>query len=111
MRNIAGKFANGDEVIVDGFLGMVIRNPSRDTLAFYREKISRKDELYSILQKESSRAAETTDGYRVKLRANIEGADDLEAVSRFGAMVNFGAGAAFGSSTFGVARTASAFFS
>ena len=85
MRNIAGKFANGDEVIVDGFLGMVIRNPSRDTLAFYREKISRKDELYSILQKESSRAAETTDGYRVKLCANIEGADDLEEVSRCGA--------------------------
>ncbi|MBR3689005.1 MAG: phosphoenolpyruvate--protein phosphotransferase [Lentisphaeria bacterium] len=85
MRNIAGKFANGDEVIVDGFLGMVIRNPSRETLAFYREKISRKDELYSILQKESSRAAETTDGYRVKLCANIEGADDLEEVSRCGA--------------------------
>ncbi len=85
MRNIAGKFANGDEVIVDGFLGMVIRNPSRDTLAFYREKISRKDELYSILRKESSRAAETTDGYRVKLCANIEGADDLEEVSRCGA--------------------------
>ena len=85
MRNIAGKFANGDEVIVDGFLGMVIRNPSRDTLAFYREKISRKDELYSILQKESSRAAETTDGYRVKLCANIEGADDLEEVLRCGA--------------------------
>ncbi len=85
MRNIAGKFANGDEVIVDGFLGMVIRNPSRDTLAFYREKISRKDELYSILQKESDRAAETTDGYRVKLCANIEGADDLEEVFRNGA--------------------------
>ena len=85
MRNIAGKFANGDEVIVDGFLGMVIRNPSRETLAFYREKISRKDELYSILQKESSRAAETTDGYRVKLCANIEGADDLEEVFRCGA--------------------------
>ena len=85
MRNIAGKFANGDEVIVDGFLGMVIRNPSRDTLAFYREKISRKDELYSILRKESSRAAETTDGYRVKLCANIEGADDLEEVFRCGA--------------------------
>ncbi len=85
MRNIAGKFANGDEVIVDGFLGMVIRNPSRETLAFYREKISRKEELYSILQKESSRAAETTDGYRVKLCANIEGADDLEEVSRCGA--------------------------
>lgn len=85
MRNIAGKFANGDEVIVDGFLGMVIRNPSRDTLAFYREKISRKDELYNILLKESSRAAETTDGYRVKLCANIEGADDLEEVFRCGA--------------------------
>ena len=85
MRNIAGKFANGDEVIVDGFLGMVIRNPSPETLAFYQEKISRKDELYNILLKESSRAAETTDGYRVKLCANIEGADDLEQVFRCGA--------------------------
>ena len=85
MRNIAGKFANGDEVIVDGFLGMVIRNPSRETLAFYKEKISRKDELYSIMLKERDRAAETTDGYRVKLCANIEGADDLEQVSQCGA--------------------------
>ncbi len=85
MRNIAGKFANGDEVIVDGFLGMVIRNPSKETLAFYKEKISRKDELYNLLLKESSRAAETTDGYRVKLCANIEGADDLDQVFRCGA--------------------------
>ena len=85
MRNIAGKIANGDEVIVDGFLGMVVRNPSRDTLAFYKEKISRKDELYNSLLKDSSRAAETTDGYRIKLCANIEGADDLEQVFRCGA--------------------------
>ena len=85
MRNIAGKFANGDEVIVDGFLGMVIRNPSRETLAFYKEKISRKDELYNLLLKDSSRAAETTDGYRVKLCANIEGAEDLDQVFRCGA--------------------------
>jgi len=85
MRNIAAKIANGDEVIVDGFLGMVVRNPSRDTLAFYKEKISRKDELYNSLLKDSSRAAETTDGYRIKLCANIEGADDLEQVFRCGA--------------------------
>jgi len=85
MRNIAGKFANGDEVIVDGFLGMVIRNPSKETLAFYKEKISRKDELYNLLLKDSSRAAETTDGYRVKLCANIEGAEDLDQVFQCGA--------------------------
>jgi len=85
MRNIAGRIANGDEVIVDGFLGMVVRNPSRDTLAFYKEKISRKDELYNSLLKDSSRAAETTDGYRIKLCANIEGADDLEQIFRCGA--------------------------
>lgn len=85
MRNIAGKIANGDEVIVDGFLGMLVRNPSRDTLAFYKEKISRKDELYNSLLKDSSRAAETTDGYRIKLCANIEGADDLEQIFRCGA--------------------------
>ena len=85
MRNISGKISNGDEVIVDGFLGMVVRNPSRETLAFYKEKISRKDELYNSLLKDSSRAAETTDGYRIKLCANIESADDLEQVFRCGA--------------------------
>lgn len=85
MRHITERIVTGDTVIVDGFLGMVVLNPTKETLDFFTEKMSRTDELYNELLKETSLAAETEDGFRIQIFANIEGIQDVEDLFRYGA--------------------------
>lgn len=85
MQRVYEKLQNGDLVIIDGFIGIVIINPKEETLELYRLKISRKDKLYSELLKESRLRAETMDGYCIQLAANTEGLEDLDDIKRYGA--------------------------
>lgn len=85
MRHITERIVTGDTVIVDGFLGMVVLNPKQETIDFFMEKMSRTDELYNELLKETSLAAETEDGFRIQIFANIEGLQDVEDLFRYGA--------------------------
>ena len=75
----------GDVVVVDGNRGRVILNPSRATL----KKIEQEQDLIAahgrILRILRDKPAETIDGYRVTLAANIEMPSDVEAVLANGA--------------------------
>lgn len=85
MQRLFNRLENGDRVIIDGYLGMVVINPEPETIAFYEEKIARQNQLLEELQKESSMTAETLDGYQIHLAANVEGVDGLDEVIRSGA--------------------------
>ena len=85
MQRIVERLRDGDRVIIDGYIGMVIIHPNPETIAFYEEKMARNQRLYDELLKESSQRAETTDGFRVQIAANVEGMDDLEALRKSGA--------------------------
>lgn len=85
MQHIYEKLENGDKVIIDGFLGIVITNPKPETIELYQIKIERKDRLYSELLKESRLRAETPDGYCIQLAANTEGLEDIDDIKRYGA--------------------------
>lgn len=78
MHSITNHAENGDTVLIDGSLGMMILNPCQETLVFYREKINRNNELMRILRESSANVAETTDGYRVQLCANLIHAEDVD---------------------------------
>ena len=75
----------GDYVLLDGFNGCLIVNPTDQTLFEYgqliRKQVSLADKFHDILEK----PAITLDGLRVTLSANIEQATDTEAVKRTGA--------------------------
>lgn len=71
-------------VIVDGRTGDVIINPNSDTLLKYRQL---RDQLNSHLENLTQKGkleAETYDGYRVQLSANIEMFSELEMLHKFG---------------------------
>ncbi|MEM8669218.1 MAG: phosphoenolpyruvate--protein phosphotransferase [Planctomycetota bacterium] len=61
-----------DRVIVDGDRGKVIISPDEETLTSYRERIERRQSLSLRLAELRDLPAETADGIRVRLSANIE---------------------------------------
>lgn len=85
MLNFVDRLSNGDRIIIDGYLGMVIANPTADTESLYREKMLQKEQLYAELRKENRMRAETVDGYCISLLANVEGVKDTVQVQENGA--------------------------
>ena len=72
-------------LIVDGDSGVVIINPDRAVLSEYRLKQSQLDLERQKLKRLRSKRAETIDGERVELYANIELPEDLEQTIENGA--------------------------
>lgn len=68
----------GEVVVVDGSTGILILNPTEETLQSYREKQKQALTRYQLLEKESRLLSETVDGFPVKLLANIGNCEDLE---------------------------------
>lgn len=71
-------------VIVDGRTGKIIINPTAETLKKYQ---SMRDQLhlhFAALSKAGKLEAETFDGYRIQLSANIEMYSELEMMHEFG---------------------------
>ncbi len=84
LGNVSSSVASGDPVVLDGSTGKVIVFPSRATLARIEREKSALLRFESQLGKLKDRPAETLDGYRVTLAANIELPDDLVSVITHG---------------------------
>ena len=66
------KVSTGDVVIADGHTGCVILQPDEETVARYRQETERQRSLAAKLQLLRDMPAETKDGVRIQLMANIE---------------------------------------
>jgi phosphotransferase system enzyme I (PtsI) len=75
----------GCQVLVDGYEGTLVVNPTTDTLFRYGEIQVHKDSIRRIFLSELEKPAETADGQEIILFANIEGAEDVARVSESGA--------------------------
>lgn len=75
----------GDLIIIDGYVGTVIVNPTDSTLDLYAQKETREEQFYADLLKENRLRPETIDGFGIQLAANIENIGDLEDVKNYGA--------------------------
>jgi len=75
----------GNSIIIDGSEGCVILRPTKSILSEYRAKRRREASLRARPAEESSKAAETTDGVRISMRANVELATEIESLRLFGA--------------------------
>jgi phosphoenolpyruvate-protein phosphotransferase (PTS system enzyme I) len=80
VRDIVRRVNNGDRVIVDGYDGVVILNPTNDTLFRYGQIRREREDHEQRLMREVHQPAVTRDGHRVPLRANIENADEVDFV-------------------------------
>ncbi|MBL9216620.1 MAG: phosphoenolpyruvate--protein phosphotransferase [Opitutaceae bacterium] len=74
---------NGDWVIVDGYDGVVIVNPTEQTLFRYGKIQQDKQSFETRLMSVNELPAETLDGVAVTLRANIEKPDEVALVKQY----------------------------
>lgn len=85
LTSISTDLANGDDVLLDGYNGVVILNPSDQTLFEYGQIERRHVDVQAGLRELQHLPAVTLDGTRVVLAANIERPDDTVAVLAGGA--------------------------
>jgi phosphotransferase system enzyme I (PtsI) len=77
--------SRGDRVILDGREGLIIVNPTRESATQYRERGLKYDHVEKALLKERDLPAETIDGRRISLTANVEMVEEVQAVREYGA--------------------------
>lgn len=78
-------FAAGDYVLVDGYHGLVILNPTPETLAEYESLRERERDVLTGLEALKNEETRTADGRKVILSANIEFIEELEGILSRGA--------------------------
>jgi phosphotransferase system enzyme I (PtsI) len=76
---------DGDLLIVDGNTGDVIINPDPDTIISYEDKERHYNNYKSAIDSVRHLPAETSDGYKIKIRANIEFLAEANAAIGHGA--------------------------
>jgi phosphotransferase system enzyme I (PtsI) len=85
LKTLSEELETGQYALLDGFNGVIISNPTDQTLYEYgqiiRKQVTLQEKLRDILLK----PAVTLDGHRVLLSANIEQAADVESVKAYGA--------------------------
>ncbi|HPR18355.1 MAG TPA: phosphoenolpyruvate--protein phosphotransferase [Candidatus Cloacimonadota bacterium] len=72
----------GDQVILDGFSGDMLIDPTEEELQKYRKIYEQEKSYQSKLQKLIDLKAVTADGKKIKLLSNIEIPDELDQVVR-----------------------------
>ncbi len=80
LTDITDEARSGDTIIVDGNSGTVILNPDAETLSVYGNKLKKWLKHEKQLNKLNKLPAETIDGKRVLLSANIEMPEETEFV-------------------------------
>jgi phosphotransferase system enzyme I (PtsI) len=72
VRDLTTRVSSGDRVLVDGYEGVVIVNPTEQTLLRYGRIRTEKKSFESRLQASSRLPSQTLDGVHVVLLANLE---------------------------------------
>ena len=85
LKDITLHIQNQDYIIVDGRKGLVIVHPGDDTKASYSNLTDRMIEFQGQFQKIKDLPAQTTDGKKVILSANIELPEEIPSIIERGA--------------------------
>ncbi|MBM4159867.1 MAG: phosphoenolpyruvate--protein phosphotransferase [Ignavibacteria bacterium] len=85
LRNVSHVVHDADRVILDGYAGRLILNPSAESIKRYEAKRERYHEFEARLAGLRDLPAETLDGRRVDLSANVEFEQELEFIKIQGA--------------------------
>jgi phosphotransferase system enzyme I (PtsI) len=84
LENVTTAIKSDDLIIVDGNTGKVIVHPSENTLVEYEEQKNQYEEYKAVITRESHLRAETTDGVRLDVMANIELPEEVDSVVNYG---------------------------
>lgn len=83
--NVTGSVKNSDTIIIDGDEGTVILNPSPDIEKEYRSKQVRLNAQRREFLRLAKLRSETSDGFKIRVGANIELLAEMDIVERYGA--------------------------
>ena len=85
LHDVSAKVKAGSEVLLDGYHGLLVLNPSPQTLREYEDLERRKERVEAGLIDLRETASTTSDGHHVVLSANIELPEDIPMVKTSGA--------------------------
>jgi phosphotransferase system enzyme I (PtsI) len=85
LEDVTSVVGNGDLVIVDGTEGLVIVNPEPASVSTYRARARREAAIGEALLANRDLPAETIDGHRIHLLANVDVIEELEGARAHGA--------------------------
>lgn len=84
-QEIADVIKTGDIIIIDGSMGEVIINPTKNSLVNYQKERPRYKKLEKRLIKTSHIPAKTKDNHKINIVANIELAEEVPSALEHGA--------------------------
>jgi len=85
LKNASEELQTGDHALLDGFNGVIVVNPTDQTLFEYGQLIRKQVTLEEKLRDALTQPAITLDNHHVLVSANIEQADDADCVRASGA--------------------------
>ena len=85
VKGLTNEVKDGDPILVDGYNGLVILNPSDQTKFEYGQIVEKRSSIERMLEGVRDQPAETLDGRKIGLLANIERASNAEAALAAGA--------------------------
>ncbi len=85
LPGICSELVNGDRILLDGYTGKLIVNPSDRTRAEYGQIEQRKIQVEHLLDSIRETRSDTRDGRHIILSANIELPEELPTVAEGGA--------------------------
>jgi phosphoenolpyruvate-protein phosphotransferase (PTS system enzyme I) len=85
LRDASRLLQTGQDVLLDGYHGLLVLNPTDQTLFEYGQLLQRQSDLEVKLRVLRTEPAVTLDGLRLILSANMERCSDVEAVQTSGA--------------------------
>ncbi|MDH3566276.1 MAG: phosphoenolpyruvate--protein phosphotransferase [Desulfobacteraceae bacterium] len=84
LDNATRTIKNDNIIIVDGNSGIVIVNPTDQTLIEFEERQSRYEEYKAVITRDCHLPAETTDGFKLEIMGNIELPEEVVSVINYG---------------------------
>ncbi len=84
MKDITKVISSGDFIIIDGFNGLIIKNPSEKSLRNYNKKLEELKEYEKKLNLVIDLPSETIDKKNIELSANIEFDEEIDFIVNYG---------------------------
>ena len=79
-HNATQQIKDGDTIIVDGFHGYIILNPTEEQINFFTEKQKKLFEIQKGLEEFKDQPAVTLDGKEINLEANVDVTGEIDVV-------------------------------
>ena len=86
LRGLTDKLSEGDELLIDGFEGVAIINPSESTLFRYGKVDVQRRKLLNLVEEEGELPPETADGKPLKVWANADTPVEVQKGLEFGCL-------------------------